>query len=57
MGAPDGDKGELVGIADGEYIDRLSLEFTVRLPIVTLPDVDNKCTPGLEAHALRANRP
>lgn len=48
MGAPDGDKGELVGIADGESIDRLSLEFTVRLPIVTLPDLDNKCTRASE---------
>ena len=44
MGAFNCHKGELVGIADGEYTDRLSPEFTVRLPKVTLPAIDNKCT-------------
>ena len=57
MGAPDGNKGELVGIADGEYTYRLSPEFTVRLPKVTLLHLDNKCTRVLEPMRYRANRP
>jgi hypothetical protein len=42
MGAFNRHKGALVGIADGEYNYRLSPEFTVRLPIVTLSSRDNK---------------
>lgn len=45
MGAFDRHKGALVGIADGEYRYRLSPEFTVRLPLVTLL-VINKKLPG-----------
>lgn len=58
MGAFNGDKGALVGIADGEYNYRLSPEFTVRLAKVTLSDLDNNETGVLAPpHALRANRP
>lgn len=42
MGALNCHKGELVGIADGEYSCRLSSEFTVGLPKVTLLNLDNK---------------
>jgi hypothetical protein len=41
MGAPDRNKSELVGIAEGECTCRLSPEFTVRLPKVTLSNIDN----------------
>ena len=44
MGAFNRHKGELVGIADGEYNDRLSLEFTLRLPLVTLLNCTKKLT-------------
>lgn len=44
MGAPDRNKGELVGIAEGEYVYRLSPEFTVRFPKVTLLNIDNNVT-------------
>jgi hypothetical protein len=49
VGAFNGDKGELVGIADGEYSYRLSPEFTVRLAKVTLSDLDNNVTGVLAA--------
>lgn len=42
MGALNRHKGELVGIADGEYNCGLSPEFTVPLPKVTLLNLDNK---------------
>ncbi len=58
MGALNRHKGELVGIADGEYSCRLSSEFTVGLPKVTLLNLDNKLNGFLMAlHVLRANRP
>jgi hypothetical protein len=49
VGAFNGDKGELVGIADGEYSYRLSPEFTVRLAKATLSDLDNNVTGALVA--------
>jgi len=58
MGAFNRHKGALVGIADGECPYRLSPEFTVRLPLVTLLGIDNKLNGFLVAHhVLRANRP
>lgn len=52
MGAFNRHKGALVGIADGECRYRLSSEFTVRLPLVTLSAIDNKL-PGFLVAPMR----
>lgn len=49
MGAFNRHKGALVGIADGECRYRLSPEFTVRLPLVTLSGIHNKLNGGFSA--------
>lgn len=56
MGAIDCNKGELVGIAEGEYTYRLSPEFTVRLPKVTLLNIDNNVTGIFMIPMRQANR-
>lgn len=57
MGAFNRHKGELVGIANGEFSRRLSLEFTLGVAVATLSSRNNKLNGLLRPYALRATSP